>query len=87
MLFHLPQQTFLTCLCYAMLKRPKYIKWVHAFEIENSGGVTWKGIISVPHGMCNDRSVHGKCRESSEKEHISRWAGQPFLEELNFKGK
>lgn len=35
----------------AMLKMPKCIQWVHAFEIEVSGGDTWKGVI-VLHAKC-----------------------------------
>ena len=61
-----------------MLKMPKCIQWIHAFEIEISGEDIWKGVISVRHAKCNDRSTHGKCHESSEKEHISRQAGQPW---------
>ena len=61
-----------------MLKMPKCIQRVHAFEIEVSGGDTWKGVISVLHAKCTDRRVHGKCHGSSEKEQVSRWAGQPW---------
>ena len=60
-----------------MLKMPKDIQWIRAFEIETSGGDIWKGVISVLHAKCNDRTIHGKCHESSDKEHASRWAGQP----------
>lgn len=50
-----------------MMKMHKNIRWVPAFEIQNSGGDICQGIISVHGGKCNAGGMNGVCCESSQQ--------------------